>query len=307
MKIIGIETSHDDTSIAVIENGEVKVMITYSQIEEHAKFGGVVPEIASREHAMNVAIVLEQIKEKINIDDVDLVAYTKEPGLIGALHMGSLLAHGIAFALEVEIKPINHLTGHIFSSAINHEISYPAIALVVSGGHSQIMLANSPTDIQIVGQTQDDAVGETYDKVARKLELGYPGGPHIDKIAKGYTPTLEFPIPMNDKTLNLSFSGLKSHVINYIHNNKQKGIEIDKKEIAAAFQIAAVTSLMNKTKLAIKKYNPKCIILAGGVSANSMVREKFVELHENAIIPNLKYATDNGAMIAKTAEILYSK
>ncbi len=307
MKILGIETSHDDTSIAVIKNGVIEAMVTYSQIEEHAKFGGVVPEIASREHAMNVATVLEEVRKQVSIEDIDMVAYTKEPGLIGALHMGALLAHGIAFALDVEIKPINHLTGHIFSSAIDHEISYPAIALVVSGGHSQIMLANSPEDIQIVGQTQDDAVGETYDKVARKLELGYPGGPHIDKLAKGYEPTMKFPVPMNDNTLDLSFSGLKSHVINYIHNNMQKGNEINKQEIAAAFQIAAVTSLMNKTKMAIERFNPKCIVLAGGVSANSKVREEFLKLHNNAIIPNLKYATDNGGMIAKAAEILYSK
>ncbi len=307
MKILGIETSHDDTSIAVINNGTITAMVTYSQIEEHAQFGGVVPEIASREHAMNVATVLEALRKKVSIEDIDMVAYTKEPGLIGALHMGSLLAHGIAFALEVEIKPINHLIGHIFSSAIDNEISYPAIALVISGGHSQIMLAKSPEDIEIVGQTQDDAVGETFDKVARKLKLGYPGGPHIDKLAKGYNSKLKFPIPMNDKTLNLSFSGLKSHVINYIHNHEQKGEVINKKEVAAAFQNATVTSLINKTKIAIEKYNPKCIILAGGVSANSKVREDFLKLHKNAIIPNLKYATDNGAMIAKAAEILYKK
>ncbi len=307
MRILGIETSHDDTSIAIIDNGKVEAMVTYSQIEQHAPYGGVVPEIASREHATNVALVLEAIKEKTSIDNIDLVAYTKEPGLIGALHMGSLLAHGIAFSLDVPIKPINHLIGHIFSSAINNEIIYPAIALVVSGGHSQIMLANSPTDISVVGQTQDDAVGETFDKVARKLNLGYPGGPKIDALAKGYTPVLDFPIPMNNKTLDLSFSGLKSYVINFIHNKEQKGESIDAQEIAAAFQHAAVTSLIQKTKLAIKKYKPAQIILAGGVSANSKVREEFLKLHDNAIIPNLKYATDNGAMIAKAAEILYEK
>ncbi len=307
MRILGIETSHDDTSLAIIENGKIEALVTYSQIEEHKEFGGVVPELASREHAMNVAIVLEELKEKTNVDNIDMVAYTKEPGLIGALHMGSLLAHGIAFSLDVPIKPINHLIGHIYSCAIEAEITYPALALLVSGGHSQIMLVNSPEDISIIGQTQDDAVGEAYDKVARKLELGYPGGPEIDKICKGYNQDkLSFPVPVNDKTLHLSFSGLKSHVINYLHNQKQKGLEINKKDVAHAFQEAAVKSLMNKMSLAITKHKPKTILLAGGVSANSKVRSEFVKLHKNAIIPNLKYATDNGAMIAKAAEVFYA-
>ncbi len=307
MRILGIETSHDDTSLAVINNGVIEAMVTYSQIKEHAKYGGVVPEIASREHAMNVAIVLEKLKSKTDIKNIDMVAFTKEPGLIGALHMGSLLAHGIAFALDVPIKPINHLVGHVFSCAIEDEIKYPALALLVSGGHTQLMFIESPQDIRIVGETQDDAIGETYDKIARKLQLGYPGGPYIDEISENYTPQIQFPIPMKDNALNFSFSGLKSHVINYIHNEEQKGNSINKKEIAAAFQEAAINSLLNKTKMAIEEFKPKSILLAGGVSANKKIRKEFLQLHENAIIPNLKYATDNGAMIAKAAEILFSK
>ncbi|MCP4336896.1 MAG: tRNA (adenosine(37)-N6)-threonylcarbamoyltransferase complex transferase subunit TsaD [Mycoplasma sp.] len=304
MRILGIETSHDDTSLSIIDNGVVESLITYSQIKEHKKFGGVVPEIASREHAINVGVVLEALKLESKIDNIDLVAYTKEPGLIGALHMGSLLAHGISFALEIPIMPINHLIGHIYSCAIEKEITYPTLALLVSGGHSQIMLINNPEDITIVGQTQDDAVGEAYDKVARKLELDYPGGPNIDKICKGHNPKLKFPVPMNNDSLDLSFSGLKSHTINHIHNLKQKNKEIDKKEISSAFQNAAITLLINKMKMAIKKYNPNSILLSGGVSANSKLRKEFLKIHSNPIIPNLKYSTDNGAMIAKAAEVI---
>lgn len=240
--------------------------------------------------------------KKHDLSTIDYVAYTKEPGLVGTLQIGYLFANAVSLAYNKPIIPINHLAGHFYSCAIDHEINYPSLCLLVSGGHTQLMLINNPNDFQIIGQTLDDAVGEAFDKVSSKLQLGFPGGPIIDKIYKNYNGEfIKFTEPHAPGEYNFSFSGLKSQVINYYHNKMQKKEAIDTNQIAASFQDCAVSYLINQTKKALKKYNVKSLVLAGGVSANSELRKRFLEISNIAIIPDLKYATDNGAMIASCA------
>ncbi|MGY6171740.1 tRNA (adenosine(37)-N6)-threonylcarbamoyltransferase complex transferase subunit TsaD [Candidatus Mycoplasma pogonae] len=306
MVILGIETSHDDSSVALLKNGKVIKMATFSQINIHAKYGGTIPEIASREHVNNVAIILEEFKSLPEFLEIDYVAYTKEPGLIGALHIGYLFASAISMAINKPLIPINHLYGHIFSVAIDNEITYPALALLVSGGHSQLIFIKNPLNFEIIGQTLDDAVGEVYDKVARKLDLGFPGGPAIDQLAQNLkiVSNVRFSIPKTQNLLDMSFSGIKTQVINLINHSQQKQQLINSAEIAHSFQTTIVEYLRQKLNLAIKVYQPKTIILAGGVSANKAIREMFLQQHPNALIPIMQYTTDNGAMIAKAAEVI---
>ncbi|CBH40576.1 tRNA (adenosine(37)-N6)-threonylcarbamoyltransferase complex transferase subunit TsaD [Mycoplasmopsis agalactiae] len=302
MKILGIETSHDDTSIAILENNKVVALETISQVDIFKEFGGTIPEISSREHVKNINLILEILLKKHDLSTIDYVAYTKEPGLVGTLQIGYLFANAVSLAYNKPIIPINHLAGHFYSCAIDHEINYPSLCLLVSGGHTQLMLINNPNDFQIIGQTLDDAVGEAFDKVSSKLQLGFPGGPIIDKIYKNYNGEfIKFTEPHAPGEYNFSFSGLKSQVINYYHNKMQKKEAIDTNQIAASFQDCAVSYLINQTKKALKKYNVKSLVLAGGVSANSELRKRFLEISNIAIIPDLKYATDNGAMIASCA------
>ncbi|MCE6078879.1 tRNA (adenosine(37)-N6)-threonylcarbamoyltransferase complex transferase subunit TsaD [Mycoplasmopsis agalactiae] len=302
MKILGIETSHDDTSIAILENNKVVALVTISQVDIFKEFGGTIPEISSREHVKNINLILEILIKKHDLSTIDYVAYTKEPGLVGTLQIGYLFANAVSLAYNKPIIPINHLAGHFYSCAIDHEINYPSLCLLVSGGHTQLMLINNPNDFQIIGQTLDDAVGEAFDKVSSKLQLGFPGGPIIDKIYKNYNGEfIKFTEPHAPGEYNFSFSGLKSQVINYYHNKIQRNEAIDINQIAASFQDCAVSYLINQTKKALRKYNVKSLVLAGGVSANSELRKRFLEISNIAIIPDLKYATDNGAMIASCA------
>ncbi|MCE6061602.1 tRNA (adenosine(37)-N6)-threonylcarbamoyltransferase complex transferase subunit TsaD [Mycoplasmopsis agalactiae] len=302
MKILGIETSHDDTSIAILENSKVVALETISQVDIFKEFGGTIPEISSREHVKNINLILEILLKKHDLSTIDYVAYTKEPGLVGTLQIGYLFASAVSLAYNKSIIPINHLAGHFYSCAIDHEINYPSLCLLVSGGHTQLMLINNPNDFQIIGQTLDDAVGEAFDKVSSKLQLGFPGGPIIDKIYKNYNGEfIKFTEPHAPGEYNFSFSGLKSQVINYYHNKIQRNEAIDINQIAASFQDCAVSYLINQTKKALRKYNVKSLVLAGGVSANSELRKRFLEISNIAIIPDLKYATDNGAMIASCA------
>ncbi|UUM25847.1 tRNA (adenosine(37)-N6)-threonylcarbamoyltransferase complex transferase subunit TsaD [Mycoplasmopsis agalactiae] len=302
MKILGIETSHDDTSIAILENNKVVALETISQVDIFKEFGGTIPEISSREHVKNINLILEIFLKKHDISTIDYVAYTKEPGLVGTLQIGYLFANAVSLAYNKPIIPINHLAGHFYSCAIDHEINYPSLCLLVSGGHTQLMLINNPNDFQTIGQTLDDAVGEAFDKVSSKLQLGFPGGPIIDKIYKNYNGEfIKFTEPHAPGEYNFSFSGLKSQVINYYHNKIQRNEAIDVNQIAASFQDCAVSYLINQTKKALRKYNVKSLVLAGGVSANSELRKRFLEISNIAIIPDLKYATDNGAMIASCA------
>ncbi|WP_025755137.1 tRNA (adenosine(37)-N6)-threonylcarbamoyltransferase complex transferase subunit TsaD [Mycoplasmopsis cricetuli] len=302
MKILGIETSHDDTSIAVLENGKVLDMWTISQIDLFKQFGGTIPELASREHVKNIAIIQKLLLEKYSKNDFDYVAYTKEPGLIGTLQIGYLFAFATAKVLKVPLIPINHLDGHFFSATLTNKIDFPALCLLVSGGHTQLIYAKNYNQIEIIGETLDDAVGEAFDKISSRLNLGFPGGPLIDKYSQNYKGNLiKFTIPKTEKIFDFSFSGIKTQVLNYVNTKKLKHEKYDPIEVAVSFQNTAIEYLINKTKLALQTYSVKTLVLGGGVSANSQLRKEFVKLHFNTIIPSLKYATDNGAMIAQSA------
>ncbi|EGV00449.1 tRNA (adenosine(37)-N6)-threonylcarbamoyltransferase complex transferase subunit TsaD [Mycoplasmopsis columbina] len=303
MKILGIETSHDDTSIALLEDGKILDLITISQIEIFKEFGGTIPELASREHVKNIHLILQLLLKKWNLTELDYIAYTEKPGLIGTLQIGFLFANALALSYKKPLIPINHLEGHFYSAAIDSEIKYPALCLLVSGGHTQLMYIRNPYEIEIIGQTQDDAVGEAFDKVATKLNLGFPGGPIIDKLFKNKNDNsyYKLTIPKTENDLDFSFSGLKSQVINLYRNSIDRGEKLDEVKLACSFQKTAVQYLIEQTKKAIKKYEFETLVLAGGVSANSLLREEFLKLSTKAIIPNLKYATDNGAMIAMCA------
>lgn len=309
MKILGIETSHDDTSIAILEDNKVIALETISQVDIFKEFGGTIPEISSREHVKNINLILEILLKKYDLSTIDYIAYTKEPGLVGTLQIGYLFASAVSLAYNKPIIPINHLIGHFYSCALDNKIKYPSLCLLVSGGHTQLMLINSPIDYEIIGQTLDDAVGEAFDKVSSKLQLGFPGGPIIDKIYKNYKGEfIKFTEPNAPGEFNFSFSGLKSQVINYYHNKLQRNEKADVDQIAASFQDCAVNYLINQTKKALLKYDVKSLVLSGGVSANSELRKRFLEISKMAIIPNLKYATDNGVMIASCAyQILKEK
>ncbi len=303
MLIFAIESSHDDTSFALLEDNKPIWMSTISQINIHKKYGGTVPEIASRLHVKNIGILVNELKEKIDITKIDYVAYTKEPGLIGSLHVGYMVANALAIYLNKPILGLNHLEGHFYSAFIEKEVEYPALGLLVSGGHSQLMLYKSKDEYEIIGETQDDAVGEVYDKVARKLSLDFPGGPIIDRIWKEnhniYTD--HFTIPKTEKYLNFSFSGIKTNVINLINNQINRKEEISKEKYATEFQNTIVLYLKEHMQEAIRLYNPKSIALVGGVSANFAIRNMFLSLHENVCLPKLEYTTDNAMMIARLA------
>lgn len=305
MIILGIETSHDDSSIAILEDGKVLNMWSISQIDIFKKYGGTIPEIASREHVKNIAILQNFLQEFIDLNKIDHIAYTSEPGLIGCLQVGFLFASALSIALNKPLIKINHLDGHFFSGAIdNKEIKYPALGLIVSGGHSQIIYAKNKFDFQIVGETLDDAIGECYDKVSSRLNLGFPGGPVIDKIHSSYKGKyLKLTKPKTSGEFDFSFSGIKTQVLNAFNNKKYESIE----QIAASFQEVAINYLIEKFKIAIDKFKPKSILLGGGVSANKYLREKFKDLHKNTIFPEIKYATDNGAMIAMCAYLRMKK
>lgn len=303
MIIFAIESSHDDTSFALLDDNKPIWMKTITQTEIHKQYGGTVPEIASRLHVKNIGILIEDIKSQININKIDLIAYTKEPGLIGSLHVGYVVAQSLALILNKKIVGLNHLEGHFYSAFIGKEVIYPALGLLVSGGHSQLVLYNSKDDFKIIGQTQDDAVGEVYDKVARKLNLGFPGGPLIDQIWKNnhklYTAHLT--IPKTEGFFDFSFSGIKTNVINLINNCASRNEQINVNQIATEFQNTIVEYLKEHMETAIKKFSPKCIVLAGGVSANFAIREMFYSLHKNVFLPDLEYTTDNAMMIARLA------
>ncbi|VEU60825.1 o sialoglycoprotein endopeptidase(Glycoprotease) [Mycoplasmopsis bovigenitalium] len=302
MRILGIETSHDDTSIALLENGKILTMKAISQIDIFKEFGGTIPEISSRLHVKNINLIQKLLLNEFDFNSIDYIAYTEKPGLIGTLQIGYLFASALSLTLNKPLIPINHLHGHFFSNAIEQKIQYPSLCLLVSGGHTQLMVVNSPFAIEIIGQTLDDAVGEVFDKVSSKLDLGFPGGPIIDKIYQNYNGEfIDFTMPQTENKFDFSFSGLKSQVLNYYNNQTMKGKKIDKNKIAASFQRTAIKYLINKTKLALNQYNVNSLTLAGGVSANSELRKQFMQLSDKALVPNLKYATDNGAMIAMCA------
>lgn len=312
--ILGIETSCDETSVAIVKNGrEVLANIISSQIPIHQKFGGVVPEIASRQHVLEILPVLDKALQKANITlkDIDAVGVTYGPGLVGALLVGVSAAKGLAFALEKPLIGVNHLEGHVFANFIEYpQLEPPFISLVVSGGHTSLLYMPNYQQFDLLGQTRDDAAGEAFDKIARVLGLSYPGGPEVEKLAQmGDEKAINFPRATNMGEYEFSFSGLKSAVINYLHNLEQAGKSIDKADVAASFQKAVVDVLVDKSVHALKKSNLQKLVLAGGVSANNRLRECLTEaikpLEGELYFPSLQLCTDNAAMIACRAHYLY--
>lgn len=314
VNILAIESSCDETSMAIIKNGCECVQLTVlTQMDTHAEFGGVVPEIASRMHAENITMVLEETMTKANMtmEDIDAIAVTYAPGLLGSLLVGVEFAKTLSFVYKKPLIAVNHIAGHIYANNLEKKMSYPLLALVVSGGHTDLILMKDDYVFEHLGGTLDDAIGECYDKVARVLGLKYPGGPNVEKLALEGEHTYDLPIPMNDDSFNMSFSGLKSNIINLVHNEKQRGNEIRKADLARSFQDVAVDQLVRKTELAIKKYNIKNMILAGGVSANKYVRGEIKKVADkykvDLTVPRMAYCTDNAAMIGAAAYPLYLK
>lgn len=314
VNILAIESSCDETSMAIIRNGCECVHLTVlTQMDTHAEFGGVVPEIASRMHAENVTMVLEETLKKANMtmDEIDAIAVTYAPGLLGSLLVGVEFAKTMSFVYKKPLIAVNHIAGHIYANNLEKPMQFPLLALVVSGGHTDLILMKGDYQFEHIGGTLDDAIGECYDKVARVIGLGYPGGPKVEKAALEGEHTYDLPTPMNDDSFNMSFSGLKSNIINLVHNEKQRGNEIRNNDLARSFQDVAIDQLCRKTELAIKKYDIKNMIIAGGVSANKYLRQEIKKVTDkygvDLSVPSFVYCTDNAAMIGAAAYPLYLK
>ena len=312
--ILGIETSCDETSVSIVKNGIDEVAtVVLSQMDTHANYGGVVPEIASRMHLENITIVINEClkKAKMEIEDIDAIAVTYAPGLIGCLLVGVTAANTLSYIHNKPLIPVHHIIGHIYANNLKKRLEFPLIALVVSGAHTELVYMEKDYKFQKIGGTLDDAVGEAYDKVARIINLPYPGGPLVDKLAFEGSDTYDLPIPLDDNSYNFSFSGIKSAVINLVHNEKQRGSEIRPSDLACSFQNRVVDILVKKTMKAVKEYNVDNLIVAGGVSANKGLREKLKKACDNANInlsmPDIKYCTDNGAMIASAGYYAYQE
>ncbi len=312
--ILGIESSCDETSASIVRNGTDEIStVILSQIDIHTNFGGVVPEIASRHHIKNITMVIEECLTKANMtmDDIDAIAVTYGPGLIGSLLVGLEAAKTLAFIHNKPLIPVHHIAGHIYANNLVKTMEYPLIALVVSGGHTDLVYMENEFTFKRLGGTLDDAVGECYDKVARVIGVGYPGGPVIDKMAAIGNHSYNLPIPLDDNSYNFSFSGLKSAVINLVHNEEQRGNEVNKEDLATSFQEVVVDIISKKTLKALQDYNVKRLVLAGGVAANKGLREKLSTVcEENNIdcsFPPIKYCTDNAAMIATAGYFLYKQ
>ena len=311
-KILAIESSCDETAASVIDNGQLLSNIVSTQIDVHRKYGGVMPEIASRLHAENISIVIKEAMEeaKIKFEDLDAVAITRGPGLIGALHVGLQAAKTIAMLYNIPLIPVHHLAGHIYANEYVSEFKFPMLAVVVSGGNTELVLMKNHLDFEIIAETRDDAIGECYDKVARVLGLPYPGGIPIDKLAKIGKHTYDLPVPLRgEKTLDFSYSGLKTNVINLVHNLEQKGQKVNVEDMCKSFQDVAVGLVIDRTIKVVKSQKVNQVILAGGVSANSYLREQMkIEMDKLGVelnIPPMWCCTDNASMIAKVAERLY--
>ena len=305
---LGIESSCDETSVAILRGGrEILANVISTQIPIHQKFGGVVPEIASRKHIVNIMPVLDEALHKadVTLKDIDRIAVAYGPGLVGALLVGVSAAKTLAFAIDKPLVAVNHLEGHIFANFLSHpDLKPPFMALVVSGGHTSLVHVKDYNHFKLMGQTRDDAAGEAFDKVARVMGLPYPGGPQIDKLAKEGNPdAIDFPMALNEKgNYEFSFSGLKSAVLNYLNSMKLKHIEINKADVAASFQKSVVNILVHKSIEAARQMGMDKLVLAGGVAANSSLEE---HLRQSAKENNLEFyypskilCTDNAAMIA---------
>jgi len=302
--ILAIETSCDETSMAIVKNGNTIVSFTVlTQMDTHANFGGVVPE--------NITIVLEETlqKSEIEMEAIDAIAVTYAPGLLGSLLVGVEFAKTLALVYDKPLIAVNHTMGHIYANNIEHNIVYPTLSLIVSGGHTDLLVLKSASEMEVLGSTIDDSIGEVYDKVARVLGMPYPGGPNIDRAALDGHDTYNLPRPMLEDGYNFSFSGLKSAVINLVHNEQQRGNKIVPQNMATSFQNRVVEILTKKTIKALNEYDVKNLIVAGGVAANKGLRERLTkECAENEInltIPDIKYCTDNAAMIGAAGYYAY--
>jgi N6-L-threonylcarbamoyladenine synthase len=313
MIVMGIETSCDETSVSLVKDGKIVLANTVlSQIDIHKNYGGVVPEIASREHVKGITLVFDQAMRQADIryEDIGLVAVTAGPGLIGSLLIGVNAAKVVAMNYHIPLIGIQHITGHIYANHIEHDMEFPLLALVVSGGHTELILMREHFDFVKLGETQDDAVGEAYDKIARIFGLSYPGGPQVDRLAQIGNDTLDFPRPMLDSgDYNFSFSGLKSHVINVFHNKKQRQEPIRTEDFCRSFQEAVTDVLVKKTEAAKNEYLVKQVIVAGGVAANKGLRAKMQATIQDVPVyfPAFQYCTDNAAMIAVAGYFKYQK
>ncbi len=303
--VLAIESSCDETACAIIdEDLNVYSSVVTSQIDVHARFGGVIPEVASRMHVEQIStIVKEAINQaKIPLKDIDAIAYTIGPGLIGSLHVGGIAAKSLAFFYDKPLIGVHHLKGHIFANELVRKLKYPLMALVVSGGHTELVYIENDQSFKIIGTTLDDAIGEAYDKVARVMNEAYPGGPVIDKLAKVGKRHYSLPTPKVDG-LNFSFSGLKNAVLQLVKKEETLNNPLDKNDLAFAFQEVALNCLIDKTKKALEQYPCKMLVVAGGVAANSRLRKLFEENFRNIdlVLPPLKYCTDNALMIGCAA------
>lgn len=312
MIVLGVETSCDETSVSIVKDGkEVLSNIIYTQIDIHKLYGGVVPEVASRHHLKKITYVFDQALKEANMEpkDIDLVAVTSHPGLIGSLLVGINAAKTFALAHHIKYVEVDHIVGHIYANYIESDFNFPILALVVSGGHTELVYMKEHYSFEVLGETLDDAVGEAYDKVGRVMDLQYPAGAKVDKLAHEGKPTYHLPVYADKDSYNFSFSGLKSAVLNLFNTAKMKGEEIDTKDLACSFQNSVTTVLTEKTIKAAKEYKVNQIVVAGGVAANKGLRERLSEAANKENIkltfPKMVYCTDNAAMIAVAGYFKY--
>lgn len=311
--ILAIESSCDETSVAILKNEDQLLSnIIASQVESHKRFGGVVPEVASRHHVEVITLCIQDALQEAGITPGDLsaVAVTYGPGLVGALLVGMAAAKAFAWANHLPLIPVNHMAGHLMAAQSIADLQYPLLALLVSGGHTELVYVAAPGDYRIVGETRDDAVGEAYDKVGRVMGLTYPAGKEIDQLAHQGQDIYDFPRAMiKEDNLEFSFSGLKSAFINLHHNARQKGEQLRLEDLCASFQAAVLDILMVKTKKALAAYPVKTLVVAGGVAANQGLRERLKEDIKdiNVVIPPLRLCGDNAGMIAYAAAVEYEK
>lgn len=311
--ILAIETSCDETAAAIIKNGnEIISNVVSSQIESHKRFGGVVPEIASRHHVEQITIVIEEalVQAELTPQELTAVAVTEGPGLVGALLIGINAAKAFAFANGLPLVGVHHIAGHIYANELMQPMEFPLLALVVSGGHTELVIMQQHGSFEVIGETRDDAAGEAYDKVARVLGLPYPGGPQIDRLAHEATEAVKFPrIWLEEDSYDFSFSGLKSAVINYKHNLDQRGETINPQQVAKGFQDSVVEVITAKAVRAAQQYEVKQVVAAGGVSANKGLRASLATAFEQQgipfYVPPLALCTDNAAMIGAAASKMY--
>lgn len=313
--ILAIESSCDETSVAIVKNGHEKLSnIVASQIKSHMRFGGVVPEIASRHHIEQITQVIDEALKvsRVSMQDIDAIAVTIGPGLVGSLLIGITAAKTLSLAYNKPLIAVNHMAGHIYASQLEQQMKFPNLSLLVSGGHTELVLMKDHLNFEVIGETRDDAVGEAYDKVGRILKLPYPGGKAIDELAAQGIDTMNLPRAMlKEDNFDFSFSGLKSAVINAVHNAKQKNEQIKPSDLAASFQQAVIDILVGKTKKALEKYDVKQLIVAGGVAANSGLRQNLSKMIAtnfetiDLVFPSVSLCGDNAAMIGAVAYQLY--